>query len=139
MADSALPPPADRPETSHGLPSAVSGLLGSLGHHIQALLALAGQESKEAATHYLWLAIILGLGLIFAVFGYAFLVLSVAFLLGFLFDVSWLWICLGLTLLHLVGAGICGLLVKARFAAPVFASTSVELKKDFDALKHFQP
>lgn len=139
MADSALPPPASGPETSHGLPSAVSGLLGSLGHHVQTLLALAGHESKEAATHYLWLAVILGLGLILAVFGYVFLVLFVAFLLALIFGISWLWICLGLTVLHLVGAGVCGLLVKARFATPVFTSTSIELKKDFDSLKDFRP
>lgn len=139
MADSALPPPADEPETSRGLPSAVSGFLGSLGHHVHTLLALAGYESKEAAAHYLWLVIILGIGLISAVFGYVFLLLFVAFLLAFLCGIWWLWICLGLAVLHLVGAGLCGFLVKSRFAAPVFASTSLELKKDFDALKRFQP
>lgn len=139
MADSALPPPPVGPEVSQGLPSAVIGLLGSMGQHIQSLLALVGHESKEAITHYLWLLVILGLGLVLAVFGYVFLILFVAFLLALIFGVSWLWICLGLTLLHLAGAGICGLLVKKRFAIPIFTSTSTELKKDFDALKQFRP
>jgi uncharacterized membrane protein YqjE len=139
MADPASPPPVERPETSRGLPGAIGGLLGSLGHHVQTLIALAGEESKEAAIHYLILAILLVTGLVFALFGYVLLLLFLAFLLAMVTGISWLWICLGLAGLHLLGAIICALILKARLAAPVFAATSVELKKDFDALQRFQP
>jgi uncharacterized membrane protein YqjE len=139
MADPALPPPADEPETTHGIVAKLLSLGGSFGRHIQALLALAGHESKEAATLYLKLLAVVVAALVFMVFGYVFLLLFVAFSLAGIFGISWIWISLGLAVLHLVAAAIGGFYVKTHIVSPVFTSTSSELKKDFDALGRLQP
>jgi len=138
MAETALPPRAGGPETRGVLAELVS-FAGSFGRHIQALLALAGHESKEAATLYAKVLAVVIAALIFAVFGYVFLLLFVAFLLAMVFGISWIWICLGFAILHFAAAAAGIFHVRNQIQAPVFTATSAELKKDFDALNKFQP
>lgn len=110
-------------------------LIGSFGRHAQALTALAKEEAGEALALYLRLTIMLAGGLILATFGYIFLVLFIAFLIAMLFNVSWVWILLGLMLLHFLGAFICANHVRSHWRTPVFTVTAAELKKDFESLK----
>jgi len=112
---------------------------GSFGRHLQALLALAGQESKEAAGLYLRLLVMLGAALVFAVLGYVFLLLFLAFLLAMVFGIDWIWIALGFAILHLIVTAVCALHVKKHLSSPVFTATAEELKRDFDSLKRFDP
>jgi uncharacterized membrane protein YqjE len=137
--ESVTPPPGPGRPASRGVIGEFLGLLGSFGDHIQAMAALAGLEAREAASLYLWAVIFLVLALIFVIFGYAFLILFVAFALAALLELSWIWITLGLALLHVAGAALCLFLVKARIKSPVFTATSAELRKDFESLKNFQP
>lgn len=139
MADPALPPPTGGPGTGRGLVAEAMSFFSSIGQHLQALAALVGQESKEAAVLYLTLLVILSLGLILAVFGYIFLLLFVAFLLATFLTISWIWITLGFAVLHLIGTAVCAFIIKEKIKSPVFTETSAELKKDFDALKKAQP
>ncbi|MFZ4681971.1 MAG: phage holin family protein [Terrimicrobiaceae bacterium] len=111
---------------------------GSLGRHLQALLALAGHETKEAAGLYLRLVILLIAALIFFVLGYVFLLFFIASLLAVTFGINWIWISLGLALFHLIGTAVCGLYVRNHLPTPVFTSTSAELKRDFANLKQFE-
>ena len=129
--ESVTPPPSPGRPATRGLIGELLGLLGSLGDHLQDLVALAGVESREAVGIYVRVAIFLILALILVIFGYAFIVLFIAFALAALFQVGWIWITLGLAGLHIAGAIGCFLYVKARLKAPVFAATSVELRKDF--------
>ena len=114
-------------------------LLGSLGRHLQALFALIGIESREAISLYIRLAVMLVAGLIFAVFGYIFILLFLAFLLAWVFGISWFWITLVFALLHLGVAFFCGLNVRNHFGSPVFKETSAEIRKDLEALSKHRP
>jgi len=139
MAEPALPSPNRGPETSRGLLAELLSFAGSFGRHLQALLALAGQESKEAAGLYLRLLVMLGAALVFAVLGYVFLLLFLAFLLAMVFGIDWIWIALGFAILHLIVTAVCALHVKKHLSSPVFTATAEELKRDFDSLKRFDP
>jgi len=117
-----------------GLLTEFLSLTGSVGRHIQALLDLAGEESKEALALYLRLAIMLGAALVFLVFGYVLSLLFVVFVIEALFQISWVWITLALALLHFVVAYICANHVRKHFRSPIFEITRRELKKDFETL-----
>src|SRR5471032_1513964 len=99
-------------ETPRGLWAELLSLSGSIGRHLQALVALAGVESKEAAAIYLRVAIAVGVGLVLALFGYLLLLLFVAFLLATVFHIAWMWIALGLGVLHLIGVAVCVFFVR---------------------------
>ncbi len=66
-----------------GLTAEALRLFGSITRHLQALVALAGLEGREALALYVRLAIVLGASLFFAAFGYIFLVLFVAFAIAY--------------------------------------------------------
>jgi len=136
--DPVIPPSSPGRPATRGLVGEFLGLLGSIGEHLQALFALAGLETKEALGLYVRAAIFLVIALVLVIFGYAFFILFVAFALAALFGVAWIWITLGLAGLHVAGTIGCLLYVKARVKTPVFATTSVELRKDFESLKNFK-
>ncbi len=139
MADPAYPSPEPSgPGTTRGALAELLSFAGSLGRHIDALLALAGHETKEAAALYLRLVILLVAAVAFVILGYIFLLLFIAFLLAAVFGINWIWITLGLALLHLLGAAVCALHVRNHLPTPVFTSTSAELKRDFATLKQFK-
>ncbi len=123
-----------RPD-SRGLFTGLLSLFGSFGRYFAALGALAGEEAHAAAALYLRLAIMLGAAIFFAAFGYILLLLFVAFLLAMVFHVGWIWILLGLTLLHLVVAFVCALHVKTHWRTPIFATTRAEILRDLQAMK----
>ena len=75
--------------------------------------------------------------IVLAIFGYVLILLFIAFLLAIVFGVSWLWISLGLAVLHFVGLAICAFLAVRSLRSPFFKATAAELKRDFDALKTF--
>lgn len=139
MAEPVPPPSAPSPETPRGLVAELLGFAGSLGQHVQALLALAGFEGRDAAAHYVRLLVILIAGLILLLFGYLLALFFVAFLIAHLSGLSWIWISLGLAVLHFVGAAVCLLYVRSGIKTPVFSSTFTELNKDLEALKRLKP
>jgi uncharacterized membrane protein YqjE len=114
-------------------------LWGSVGRHIQSLLELAGLEGREALALYVRLAVMLVAALIFLVFGYVLALLFFAFLIAHLFGISWIWITLGLAVLHLLVTFLCASHVRTHMRSPVFTATSAELRKDFEALKTSKP
>lgn len=132
-------PPASGPEAPRGLVAELSNFAGSLGRHLESLFSLAGLEAKEAAGIYLRIAIVLAAALLFLFLGYILTLFFVAYLLVAVLRFDGLWVSLGFAVFHLAGAGLCGWYVKSNLGVPVFASTSEELKKDFDALKGIKP
>lgn len=114
-------------------------LLGSLGRHLQALLTLVGIESKDAIALYVRLAIMVIVGLIFAVFGYIFVLLFIAFLLAVVLGIGWFWIALGFAVLHLGVTVFCVAHIRTHLKSPVFPETAVEIRKDLDALSKIRP
>ena len=139
MAETVLPPSADARETPQGVIPELMGFAGSFGRHVQGLLQLAGLETKEAALVGLRLLVLLIAAIVLAIFGYLFALFFVAFLLAIAFEISWIWISLGLALLHFAAVGVCAILAKNSLRTPVFKATAVELQRDFEAMKNFKP
>ncbi len=139
MAEPAPTPPGGEPEAGQGVLAETLNLFGSLGRHLQGLLALASLETKEAAGIYLRVVIAIVGGLVLVIFGYFLLLFFLAFLLATIFGISWLWISLGFAVLHFAGAAACGFYVKQRVSSPVFSATSAELRRDLGTLQNFKP
>jgi uncharacterized membrane protein YqjE len=133
MSEPTTPGPSSLP--THGLSAEVLRLFGSFTRHLQALVALAGLEGREAATTYARGAIALGVTLFFAAFGYVFLLLTVAFALDHFAHIDWVWIALGIGVLHVIGAVAAGAFARKSFAVPVFRGTAEEIRRDVAALR----
>ncbi len=108
------------------------GLVSAFIGYFKVRLQLAGLEGKEAGTHYLGVLALLVGAMLAAIFGYFFLVLAAVFLLAWALGDghSWIWVSLGMALLHFLGAAAFVLFAKNRFAQPVFQATFVEFRKD---------
>jgi len=117
-----------------GLGGELLSLIGSFARHVQALGALAGEESREAAALFLRLAIMLAAALFFAAFGYIIILIFVAFLAATVFNISWIWILLALAVLHLLVAFVCANHVRTHWRTPLFAATRGEIARDIEAL-----
>lgn len=105
-------------------------LAASVAAYLAARLQLAGMESREAAGHYLKILVLLAAAFLGIVFGYAFLCLSGVFILHRLLKIDWIWILLGVALLHLAAAAAALLVAKMKLPKPVFTATIAEFKKD---------
>ena len=130
-------PTTDDPPRAGGLFAHLSTLVAANLAYLKARLELAGLESREAAIH---LAIVLGLaigGLVLAVFGYFFFVLAIVFLIALAFGggSAWIYVLLGATLVHFVGAAVLVLIARGQLGVPLFPLTLEELKKDQEWLK----
>ena len=139
MAETVLPPSAEERETPRGALVELLRFAGTFGRHIQGIIQLASLETKEAAMVGLRLLALVIACVVFAVFGYVLILLFLAFLLAIVFQVSWIWISLGLAALHFLAVAICALIVVKSLRSPVFKATTAELKRDFEALKSFKP
>jgi uncharacterized membrane protein YqjE len=121
-----------RAAAQEGFLGHLAGLLSASAGYLQGRLQLLGLESKEAAVHYAIIVALLVAALVVLVFGYFFLCFFAIFGLAALFHDrhTWLWITLGMALLHFGAAVGAVLYAKARFAEPMFTSTINEFKKD---------
>src|SRR5262245_24073883 len=120
------------PPPNPGLFSHASAWLAALLGYLRARVELAGLESREAAIHG---AVLLGLfvgALVLLVFAYFFLCFALVFLIAELFDddKAWIWVTIGMALLHFGGAAGLGLWAKAKLKKPIFTATLDELRKD---------
>lgn len=102
---------------------------------MESLASLASLEAKEAASVYLRVAVFVFLTLFFMAFGYVFLVLTVVFLIHYFFAVHWLWITLGMAVLHALLVAVCVFAARRHLEMPVFQHTSAELRKDAESLR----
>jgi uncharacterized membrane protein YqjE len=138
MAESLQPPSAEPRETPQGVIPELLRFVGSAGRHFQGLLQLASLETKEAAMVGLRLLILLIVAVVCVAFGYILILFFLAFLLAFVFGISWIWISLGLAVLHFAVVAVCAMLAKNSLRTPVFKATAVELQRDFEALRHIK-
>lgn len=124
----AHPPPKGAAESGAALASAVLS-------YLQGWAGLLGIEVKEAAVHYLVLAgLVIGAVLLLG-FGYILALLFVAFGLAALLDVRWVWVTLGLCLLHLLGAAALLLVVKVRARRAMFSATGGMIREEVARLR----
>jgi len=120
---------------TRGITAEFLRLVGSSGRHVQALLALAATEGQETVALYVRLAIAAIVAIFFAASGYLFALLSIAFLVAWVFGVDWMWICLAIAILHLALAAAFALHVKNHFRSNLFPETSEAIRKDLAALR----
>ncbi|MEP6686240.1 MAG: phage holin family protein [Verrucomicrobiota bacterium] len=119
-----------------GLLNNLLGLGNSLAGFFESRISLVASESKSALVHLLVLVgCLVAAGILFA-FGYIFLLVSVVAAVAHALHLSWIWIALGIALLHFVLAIVCVLIVRSRIAKPVFRESLAELKKDRQWLKN---
>jgi len=129
-------PSGSFPGNDPGVLNAFLRLVGSVVRHLQALSQLALTESKEAGSVYVKLLVYLIIALTVAIFGYAFLVLTIAFLLEYLFGWRWLWVALFLSIAHFGLAALCLWRARECYRTPVFPLTSAEIKRDSAILQN---
>ncbi len=122
-------------EEPRGLVAELLSLLGSFARHIQALGALAGEESREALALGLRLGVMLLAALFFAAFGYVLLILAVAFFAAHVLGISWLWILAAFTMVHLVFAYLCANHVRRHARTTIFETTRREISADLESLR----
>lgn len=131
-ANSAKPALREEPR---GLFEEILSLLGSVASYFQNLAALASEESKEALALGLRVVLLLLVALFFAGFGYALLVIAVAFFAAHFLGVSWFWILWGFTVLHFIVTFVCFNRIKALCRTTLFESTRREITADIEALR----
>ena len=122
----------DTPAGGHsgGLLDHFRELLAAGLEYLQARLALAGIEAKEALLHF---GVIIGLcvaALAVTLFGYLFLCIALTVLIARLLNVSPGWVILVLALIHFGLALGSILFAIARLKTSVFSATLAELRKD---------
>jgi uncharacterized membrane protein YqjE len=117
----------------------ILSLIGSSGRYLQAILALAGEESREAMALYTRLLVMLAAALFFAALGYILLVIAVVFLAAHFLGLSWLWIFSALTILHGLAAYLCARYVRDYSRSPILTMTRREIASDLEALQKNAP
>jgi uncharacterized membrane protein YqjE len=124
----AVDPPAGT--HSGGLLDHLRELIAGGVEYLQARLALAGIEAKEAFLHFALIAGLFVLALAVIVFGYLFLWIAITVLIAQLFGVSPGWVILVAALIHFAVAVGAVLFAVARLKIAVFTATVAELRKD---------
>lgn len=105
-------------------------LFASALEYLQARLALAGIEAKEALIHFVIIVALLAAAAAVGVFGYLFLCIAATVLIAQLLHVSPGWVILALAIIHFLVA-ICSVLIAVmRLKTSVFTETMGELRKD---------
>ena len=129
----------DQPAGGHSNPAGghSGGLLEHLRElfaagleYLQARLALAGIEAKEALLHFGIIIALLVAAVTVSLFGYLFLCIAITVLIAQLLNVSPGWVILVLALVHFGLAVGASLFAIARLKTAVFAATLSELQKD---------
>lgn len=115
---------------AHGVFDRFARLAAHGVNYLQARLALAGLESREAFLHGLQLAAWLLAGCFVAILGYVLLLLSVAFLVAAWTGWSWALILLIFAVAHFALCAMCLVTARELFKQPVFTTTLNELQKD---------
>jgi uncharacterized membrane protein YqjE len=104
--------------------------------YLQARLALAGIEAREALLHFGVIIALFIFSLALIVYGYLFLCIAATLLIARFLAVPPGWVILALAVIHFAVALGAILFAVARLKTAVFAGTLAELKKDQQWLNH---
>lgn len=121
---------AGKPAGAQGVGAAVQAYAASVARYFSAFFGLLHLEAREAAGVYLRVFVFVVAGLIFAVFGYVFFLLFLAFLCGVLFGLEWYWIALAYSVAHFLLVAFCAWRVREGVKKPVFSALSQEVGRD---------
>ena len=118
-----------------GLLNNLVALTNSLAGFFESRITLFARESKTALVQLLLIAAAVITALVLVVSGYVFLIVSVIFGIAHAAGISWVWIALGMGLLHFILAGGCGFFAATQIRKPMFQWSIAELKRDREWLK----
>ncbi len=104
---------------------------------VKSRLGIIQIESKKVISQLVRCLIFIVIACVGAFFGYAFLIAGLVTLIANKAHWPWAYVALGAALIHLVVAGILGMLAKPALAG-AFAVTRAEFQKDSEWLKNFQ-
>ncbi len=126
----------EREEAGAGFYRHFLGVLSASLTYLKARLQLVGIEGKEAGLHYGIAAALIAAALVVVFLGYLFLCLAIVFLIAWLLGDghAWIWVTLGMALLHFAAAVAFVFIAKNKITAPVFSATLEEFKKDHEWL-----
>ena len=128
-----------RSTVPRGLVAEVLCLIGSSGRYLHAILALAGEESREALALYTRLLVMLAAAFFFAALGYILLVIAVVFLAAQVLGISLLAVFSALTIVHGLAAILCAKHVRDYSRSPLFTMTRREISRDLEVLQKNAP
>ena len=128
-----------RSSVPRGLMAEILSLIGSSGRYLQAILALAGEESREALALYTRLLVMLAAAFFFAALGYILLVCVVVFLAAQVLGISLLAVFSALTIVHGLAAILCAKHVRDYSRSPLFTMSRREISRDLEALQKNAP
>lgn len=121
-----------------GLIGSVIALASALADFFESRAALFAAESKAAAVQFILIAACLVAALLFFAFGYVFLLATAVAGIAQATSVSWLWIALAASGLHILMALVLALVARYGIKKPIFRETAAELKKDREWLKELE-
>lgn len=124
------------PAGYRGLRTNFAALISSATHFLESRLSLASKEAKGAFVHLITLVACLVGALVLVLLGYLFLIVFVVVGLAHLLHVSFIWVALGVALLHFAGALLCLVIARGQLKRPVFRQTASVLKEDTEWLKN---
>ena len=130
------PMPFRNPAGHAGLLQTLRSLVASLTQFLESRWQLAARESKAAVRHLLTLVACLIGAAVLSLFGYVFLIVFVIVEVAHLIGVSWIWVALGLALLHFVAALFCLIFARGQLKHPILRDTASVLKEDTEWLKN---
>ena len=128
-----------RSTVPRGLMGEILSLIGSSGRYLQAILALAGEESREALALYTRLLVMLAAAFFFAALGYILLVFVVVFLAAQILGISLLAVFSALTIIHGLAAILCAKHVRDYSRSPLFTMSRREISRDLKELQKNAP
>lgn len=130
------PMPLRNPAGHTGLLQTLRALIASLTQFLESRLKLAARESKAALLHLVVAVACLVAAAVFAICGYVFLIVFVTVEVADLLKVYWIWVALGLALLHFVAALLCLVIARGQAKHLVLRDTASVLKEDTEWLKN---
>ena len=130
------PMPLRNPAGHAGLFQTLRALVASLTQFLESRLKLAARESKAALFHVVAAVACLVAAAVFMICGYVFLIVFVIFEVAHLLEVAWIWVALGLALLHFVAALLCLAIARGQAKHLTFPDTVSVLKEDTEWLKN---
>ena len=119
-----------------GLLPTVRSMVASLTLFLESRLQLAARESKAAVRHLVMLVAFLVAAAVLSIFGYVFFIAFAIFAVAQLLGISWIWVALGLALLHFLAALSCLIIARGQLKHPILRDTASVLKEDTEWLKN---
>lgn len=121
---------------TRGIASSLRALSATVIEHGRLRFQMIEVEGRDAVLHYLRMAVVLGVGLVFLLFAYLFLLVGGVFLLADATGLPWSLLTAAVGGGHLILALVLLIVAKTMLRKPVLEGTINELKRDTEWLRN---